>query len=89
MRKSIFAVVVAATLVGGVAFAQDRNEARASIEARLARIENSIARLEQRVSSQGSGTMMEGCPMMQGMMGGSGNRRGGSPNEQWQEAPAR
>ena len=84
MRKSVFAVVAAATLVGGVAFAQDRNEARDSIEARLERIEKSIARLEQKVSSQGSGAMMDGCPMMQGMMGGGTDHRGGSPNEQWQ-----
>ncbi len=90
MRKSVFAVVVASALVGGVAFAQDRNEARGSIEATLERIEKSIARLEQKVSSQGGGEMMEGCPMMQGMMGmmgGSAERRGRSPNEQWQEPP--
>ena len=87
MRKSVFAVVVASALVGGVAFAQDRNEARGSIEARLERIEKSIARLEQKDSSQGSGAMMGGCPMMQGMMGGSAERRGRLPNEQWQEPP--
>ena len=85
MRKRIFAVVVTAALVGDVAFAQDRNEARDSIEARLERIEKSIARLEQKVSSQGSGAMMDGCPMM----GGGTDHRGGSPNEQWQEAPTR
>jgi ferritin-like metal-binding protein YciE len=88
MRKSISALVIAAALIGGVAFAQDRSEARDSIEARLERIEKSIARLEQRLSSQGGGAMMHGCPMMQGMMGGAG-RRGNSPNEQWQDAPAR
>ncbi|MPZ46490.1 MAG: hypothetical protein GEV05_24510 [Betaproteobacteria bacterium] len=92
MRKSIFAVVVAGALVGGVAFAQERNEARDSIEARLDRIEKSLARLEERVSSQGSGAMMGACPMMQGMMGmmgGSAERRGRSPNEQWPEPPTR
>ena len=89
MRKRIFAVVVTAALVGDVAFAQERNEPRDSIEARLERIEKSIARLEQRLSSQGSGAMMDGCRMMQGMTGGGADCRGGSPNEQWQEAPTR
>lgn len=87
MSKSTLAVVIAASVVGGVAFAQDRTP-QASVEARLDRIEQAIARLEQKFSNRAGGGMMQGCRDMMGggMMGGRGGRRGGSPNDQWRES---
>ena len=87
MSKSTLAAVIAASVVGGVAFAQDRTP-QSSVEARLDRIEQAIARLEEKASTRGDGGMMEGCRDMMGggMMGGRDGRRGGSPNDQWRES---
>lgn len=89
MSKGTLAVVIAASVVGGVAFAQDRAPL-GSVEARLDRIEQAIVRLEQKVSSRGGGGMMEGCRDMMGggmmgggMMGRGGMMGGGQPNEHW------
>lgn len=85
MRKTFVAAVVAASLIGGVALAQDRSPG--SVEDRLERIERAIARLEERVTDRGERGVMDGCRDMMGggMMGGRESRRGGSPNNQWLE----
>jgi hypothetical protein len=82
MRKSIFAALIAASLLGGVALAQS-GSAQGSLETRLERVEQAIARLEQKLSPRGGGGgMMEGCrDMMGGRMGGM--MGGGEPNDQW------
>lgn len=86
MSRTILAVVIATSLVGGVALAQDSSP-QGSLEARLERIEQAIARLEEKLSARGGGGMMDGCRDMMrgGMMGGREGRRGGSPNDQWRE----
>ena len=90
MIKSAFALVLSAALIGSVAFAQDRKTQQETIEARLERIEQSIARLDRKLSSgDGSSMMMEGCPMTNEMMGGRGKQKNRSPNSQWQESPAK
>jgi hypothetical protein len=92
--KTILAAVVAVSLVGGAALAQDAPPEK-STEARLERIEHALARLEQRLSAHGGGGMMEHCrEMMRGGMMDGGTMRGGmmgrgerqSPNEQWRDA---
>lgn len=83
MRKIVLAII-GVSIAGGVAIADDRPD-RSALQARLDRIEQAIARLEQKLSARGDGGgMMEGCREMMGggMMGGS--RRSG-PNEQWRE----
>lgn len=86
MSKAAFAVIIAASFGMGVAIAAD-GAAGSSLEARLERIEQAIARVEQRLSAGAGGGMMEGCRDMMrgGMMGGREGRRGGSPNDQWQQ----
>ena len=86
MTKGTLAIVIAASVVGGVALAQDKAP-QGSLEARLDRIEQAIARLEQRFSRRGDGGRMEGCRDMMrgGMMGGREGRRDRSPNDQWRE----
>jgi len=90
MKKIVFAFI-AALSVGGVAVAQDRN-LQSSIEARLERLEQAIARLEKQLSARAGGGMMESCQDMMsgGMMGGGmgGMMGGGQPNNQWR-APER
>ena len=88
MSKTVFAVFLTAVLTGGAALAQD-GKGQQSIEARLERIEQAVARLDQKLSARGSGAMMAGCPMMDGVMGGGEGRGDRSPNKQWQEAPAK
>jgi hypothetical protein len=65
-----------------------------SLERRLERIEQALARLESKVSGREGGGMMENCRemmkdrgMMGGMMGG-GMMGGGRPNEQWRKPEA-
>jgi hypothetical protein len=90
MTKSAFTLVLSAALIGSVAFAQDNKTQQETIEARLARIEQSIARLDRKLSSgDGGSMMMEGCPMMKEMMGGRGKQKHRSPNSQWQESLAK
>lgn len=79
MTKGTLAIVIAASMVGGVAFAQD-SAPQGSVEARLDRIEQAIARLAQKVSTRGGGGMMEGC---RDMMGGGGMMGRGAPNDDW------
>lgn len=84
MRKTVLAIVTGVSIAGGVAVADDRPE-RGALQARLDRIEQAIARLEQKLSArEDGGGMMEGCREMMGggMMGRS--RRSG-PNDQWGE----
>ena len=88
MTKSAFALVLAAALMGSVAFAQDRKTQQETIEARLDRIEQAVARLDRKLSSNESGSMMMGgCPMMNGMMRNKGGRTDRSPNSQWHDSP--
>jgi hypothetical protein len=90
MTKSAFAFVLSAALIGSVAFAQDKETAQESAEARLERIEQAVARLDRKLSSnEGGSMMMDGCPMMSGTMGGQDKQKNRSPNSQWQDAPAR
>ena len=90
MNKVVFAFI-GALAVAGVAVAQDRN-VQSSIEARVERLEQAIARLEKQLSTRTSGGMMEGCRDMMsgGMMGGGGGMGGmmggGKPNDQWRDA---
>jgi hypothetical protein len=88
MIKSAFALVLSAALIGSVAFAQDKKTQQDTIEARLERVEQAVARLDRKLASgEGSSIMMEGCPMMNEMMGGQGKQKNRSPNSQWQESP--
>jgi hypothetical protein len=90
MTKIAFFLVLSAALIGSVAFAQDEKAQQETIEARLERIEQSIARLDRKLSSgDGSSMMMGGCPMMNEMMGGRGEQKHRSPNSQWQESTAK
>lgn len=90
MTKSAFALVLSAALIGSAAFAKDKKTPQETTEARLERIEQAIARLDRKVSSRDGGPMMmEGCPMMNGMMGGKDKLKDRSPNGQWQDSPAR
>jgi hypothetical protein len=90
MIKSAFVLVLSAALLGSVAFAQDTKTQQETIAARLERIEQAVARLDQKVSSnEGGSMMMSGCPMMNRMMGGHDKQRRRSPNNQWQETPAK
>ena len=78
--------------MGSVAFAQDRKTQQETIEARLERIEQVVARLDRKLSSnEGGSMMMGGCPMMNGMMSGMMGDKGGrtdrSPNSQWHDSP--
>lgn len=82
MRKIVLAVVIGSSIAGGIAIAEDRPEP-GSLQARLERIEQAIARLEQKLSTRGdSSGMMEGC---RDMMGGGmmGRSRRSAPNDQW------
>jgi hypothetical protein len=90
MTKSAFALVLSAALIGSVAFAQDKETKQESVGARLERIEQAVARLDRKLSSgDGSSMMMGGCPMMNGMMSGPDKQKNPSPNNQWQDSPAR
>ena len=86
MIKRTLAVAVSAAVVAGAAFAQQATDSGASLERRIERIEQAVARIEKKLSASSEGTM-DGC---RGMMGGGGMMgdgmmRGGrgSPNDQW------
>jgi hypothetical protein len=80
MMKRTIAVAAFALLLAGAAFAQQATDSGNSLERRIERIEQAIARIEKRLSASSDG-MMEGCRGMmgEGMMGGGR----GSPNNQW------
>ena len=91
-RIRIFALVAAGLAVAASAIAQQQQPQ--SLERRLERIEQSLARLEAKASGREGGGMMENCRemmkdggMMGGMMGG-GTMGGGRPNEQWGKGEA-
>jgi hypothetical protein len=84
-RIRTFAFAAAGLLVAVGAVAQQQRPD--SVERRLERIEQALARLESKVSGREGGGMMENCREMMkdgGMMGG-GMMGGGRPNEQWRE----
>lgn len=70
--KRVIVGAIAASLLAGAAIARNASE---STPGALERIEQSMARLEAKMSErQGGGGMMDGCRDMMG---------GGQPNEQW------
>ena len=77
MNKVVFAVM-AALAAAGIAVAKDTIP-KDSIEARLQRLEQAIARLEKRASNRSAGGMMKEC---RDMMSG-GTMGGANPNDQW------
>jgi hypothetical protein len=86
-RIRIFVFAAAGLLVAAVAVAQQQRPD--SLERRLERIEQALARLEAKAREGGG--MMDNCRemmkdggMMGGMMGG-GMMGGGRPNEQWRK----
>jgi hypothetical protein len=81
MKRAIVAVI-SASLLAGAAIAQNvSGSSPGSLERRLERIEQAMARLEARLNGrQAGGAMMDGC---RDMMGGGGMMGGGQPNEQW------
>jgi hypothetical protein len=84
-----FAFAAAGLLLAAGAVAQQ--ERPDSLERRLERIEQALARLESKVSGREGGGMMENCREMMkdgGMMGGRGMMGGGRPNEQWRKGDA-
>jgi hypothetical protein len=84
-RIRTFAFAAAGFLVAAAAVAQQQQPD--SLERRLERIEQALARLEAKASGRESGGMMENCREMMkdgGMMGGGG-MGGGQPNEQWRK----
>jgi hypothetical protein len=88
-----FAFAAAGLLVAAGAVAQQQRPD--SLERRLERIEQALARLEAKASAREGGGMMENCRemmkyggMMGGMMGGQGMMGGGRPNEQWRKGEA-
>jgi hypothetical protein len=90
VTKIALVLVLSAALIGSAAFAQDRRTHEETIEARLERLEQAVDRLDRKLSSgHGSSMMMEGCPMMDEMMGSRGKHKHRSPNSQWQESPAK
>lgn len=93
-RIRTFAVAAVGLLVAAGAVAQQQRPD--SVERRLERIEQTLARLEAKLSGREGGGTMENCRemmkdggMMGGMMGGGmmgGGMMGGSrPNEQWRK----
>jgi hypothetical protein len=84
-----FAFAAAGLLVAAGAVAQQQRPD--SLERRLERIEQALARLEAKASAREGGGMMENCREMMkdgGMMGGQGMMGGGRPNEQWRKGEA-
>lgn len=82
-RIRTFAFAAVGLLVAAGAVAQQQRPD--SIERRLERIEQALARLEGRTSGRDGGGMMENCRgmMKDGSMMGGGMMGGGRPNEQW------
>jgi hypothetical protein len=90
-RIRTFAFAAGGLLIAAGAVAQQQRPD--SLERRLERIEQALARLEAKTSSREGGGMMENCREMMkdgGMMGGmgGGTMGGGRPNEQWRKPDA-